>query len=90
MRKAAAGATPAAAAVTLAVVSLTGCGGSPAPAAQTGTQQYVVPPVSVSAAQAGKLPQATTYATIPAAPTDPSRFAVTNGLVVHPLAAQIV
>ena len=49
-----------------------------------------MPPVSVSAAQAAKLPQATTYATIPAAPTDPARFAVTNGLVVHPLAAQVV
>jgi lipoprotein-anchoring transpeptidase ErfK/SrfK len=49
-----------------------------------------VPPVSVSAAQAGKLPQATTYATIPAAPVDSARFAVTNGLVVHPLAAQVV
>jgi lipoprotein-anchoring transpeptidase ErfK/SrfK len=49
-----------------------------------------VPPVSVSAAQAAKLPQATTYATIPAAPADPSRFAATSGLVVHPLAAQIV
>lgn len=49
-----------------------------------------MPPVSVSAAQAGKLPQATTYTTIPAAPTDPARFATTNGLVVHPLAAQVV
>jgi lipoprotein-anchoring transpeptidase ErfK/SrfK len=49
-----------------------------------------VPPVSVSASQAAKLPQATTYTTIPAAPADPARFATTNGLVVHPLAAQVV
>ena len=49
-----------------------------------------MPPVSVSAAQAAKLPQATTYATIPAAPVDPERFAATSGLVVHPLAAEIV
>lgn len=90
--KAAAGAIPAAAAAVLVAVSLSGCGGSgsPAPTANSATQQYVVPPVSVSAAQAGKLPQATTYTTIPAAPTDPARFATTNGLVVHPLAAQVV
>jgi lipoprotein-anchoring transpeptidase ErfK/SrfK len=88
--RAAAGAIPAAAAAALVAVSLSGCGGSQAPTAQSATQQYVVPPVSVSAAQAGKLPQATTYATIPAAPIDPARFAATNGLVVHPLAAQIV
>jgi lipoprotein-anchoring transpeptidase ErfK/SrfK len=91
--KAAAGAIPAAAAAALVVVSLSGCAGSagsPAPTANSATQQYIVPPVSVSAAQAAKLPQATTYATIPSAPTDPARFAVTNGLVVHPLAAQVV
>ena len=87
--KAAAGAIPAAAAAALVAVSLSGCGG-PQPAANSATQQYVVPPVSVSAAQAAKLPQATTYATIPAAPADPARFAVTSGLVVHPLTAQVV
>jgi lipoprotein-anchoring transpeptidase ErfK/SrfK len=87
LRRAAAGAIPAAAAAALVAVSLSGCG---SPSAATGTQQYVVPPVSVSAAQAAKLPQATTYATIKAAPADPARFAATSGLVVHPLAAQIV
>lgn len=89
MRKAAAGAIPAAAAVALVAVSLSGCGASQG-TASTATQQYVVPPVSVSAAQAGKLPQATTYTTVKAAPTDPARFATTNGLVVHPLTTQIV
>jgi lipoprotein-anchoring transpeptidase ErfK/SrfK len=88
--KAAAGAIPAAAAAALVAVSLSGCGGSPAPTANSATQQYVVPPVSVSASQAAKLPQATTYTTIAAAPADPARFATTNGLVVHPLAAQVV
>jgi len=96
--RAAAGAIPAAAAVALVAVSLSGCSGSQAPTANPATQptansvtqQYIVPPVSVSAAQAAKLPQATTYATIPAAPTDPARFAVTDGLVVHPLTAQVV
>jgi lipoprotein-anchoring transpeptidase ErfK/SrfK len=88
VRKAAAGAVPAAAAAALVAVSLSGC--SQAPAAQPGTQQYVVPPVSVSAAQADKLPKATTFTTIKAAPADPARFDTTNGLVVHPLAAQVV
>ncbi len=88
VRRAAAGATPAAAAAALVAISLSGCGA--ATPAQTATQQYVVPPVSVSAAQAAKLPQATTYTTISAAPADPARFAATSGLVVHPLAAQIV
>lgn len=94
MRRAAAGAIPAAAGAALVAVSLSGCSGPQAGArpdtAETASQQYVVPPASVSAAQAAKLPQATTYATIPAAPADPSRFAATSGLVVHPLAAQIV
>lgn len=94
-RRAAAGAIPAAAAAALVAVSLSGCGASqgstPQGPARTATQQqYVVPPVSVSAAQAAKLPQATTYATIPSAPADPSRFAATSGLVVHPLAEQVV
>lgn len=102
MRKAAAGAIPAAAGAALVAVSLSGCSGPQAgatpgtaapsaTAAKTATQQqYVVPPVSVSAAQAAKLPQATTFATIPAAPADPERFAATSGLVVHPLTAQVV
>ena len=88
MRRAAAGATPAAAAAALVAVSLSGCGA--AQPAATAAQQYVVPPVSVSAAQEAKLPQATTYTSIPAAPADPSRFTATSGLVVHPLATQIV
>ena len=94
MRKAAAGAHPAAAGAALVAVSLSGCSGPQAGArpetAETASQQYIVPPVSVSAAQAAKLPQATTYTTISAAPADPSRFAATSGLVVHPLATQIV
>lgn len=90
------GAVPAAAAVGLLAASLSGCGGAvphatPAVGAQTATpRQYIAPPVHVSAAQEAKLPQATTYATIPAAPADPARFAATSGLVVHPLAAQVV
>jgi lipoprotein-anchoring transpeptidase ErfK/SrfK len=87
MRRAAAGATQAAAAAALVAVSLSGCGG---PQAGTAAQQYVVPPASVSAAQAAKLPQATTYTAIKAAPVDTARFATTSGLVVHPLAAQVV
>lgn len=87
--RAAAGAIPAAAIAALVAASLSGCGASQA-TAKTATGQYIVPPVSVSATQAAKLPRATTYATVPAAPGDPARFATTSGLVVHPLAAQIV
>jgi lipoprotein-anchoring transpeptidase ErfK/SrfK len=92
VRRAAAGAIAAAAAALLAA-SLSGCGapqGSVPAIAETAKQQYVVPPVSISAAQAAKLPQATTYATIPKAPGDPARFAATSGLVVHPLVAEVV
>jgi lipoprotein-anchoring transpeptidase ErfK/SrfK len=91
-RRAAAGVIPAAAATALFVVSLSGCGApqGSVPAIAETAKQYIAPPVSVSAAQAAKLPQATTYATIPKAPEDPARFAATSGLVVHPLVAQVV
>jgi lipoprotein-anchoring transpeptidase ErfK/SrfK len=63
-------------------------GGSSAP---TGPgSEHLVPPARVSAAELAKLPRATTYASIPAAPLDPAPFAVTGGLVVHPRIPQIV
>jgi lipoprotein-anchoring transpeptidase ErfK/SrfK len=52
--------------------------------------EHVVSPAGVSAAELAKLPRATTYASIPAAPLDPAPFAVTGGLVVHPRTPQIV
>ena len=50
----------------------------------------VVSPVPVSAEEFAKLPRATTYTNIPAAPQDQDPFAVTDGLVVHPLTAQVI
>jgi lipoprotein-anchoring transpeptidase ErfK/SrfK len=52
--------------------------------------QHLVPPAHVSAAELARLPRATTYASIPAAPLDPAPFAVTGGLVVHPRTPQVV
>lgn len=80
-------------AVVLAVI-LTGSSRPPGRAAPPGhavsrAQQFVAP-VPVSAAQLAKLPRATTYARIPAAPADPAPFASTGGLVVHPRESQIV
>lgn len=47
-------------------------------------------PFTVSASERAKLPLATTYTNIPAAPVDSSPWAVTSGLVVHPRVPQIV
>ena len=68
--------------------ALTGSGAPPeGPATRA---QRVVLPVAVPAAELARLPRATTYANIPAAPSDPAPFVVTSGLVVHPRASQIV
>jgi lipoprotein-anchoring transpeptidase ErfK/SrfK len=64
-----------------------GAGLSPGHAA---VAQRVVPPVGVPAPELASLPQATTFTTIPAAPLDPSPFVVTGGLVVRPLAAEVL
>jgi lipoprotein-anchoring transpeptidase ErfK/SrfK len=50
--------------------------------------QPTIPPVSVSARDLAKLPRATTFTSIPAAPLDLAPFATTSGLVVHPLSPQ--
>jgi lipoprotein-anchoring transpeptidase ErfK/SrfK len=52
--------------------------------------QRIVLPVNVPAAELAKLPRATTYATTPQAPLDPAPFAINNGLVVRPLAAEVL
>ena len=57
---------------------------------QGGAGQPAVPPVRVSAAELAKLPRATTFTSIAAAPLDQDPFALTGGLVVHPLAAEVV
>ena len=71
--------------VVALVATLSGSPGTAAP----GTQ-HIVPPVRVPAAQLARLPRATTYASIPGAPRDPAPLAVTGGLVVRPLTAQVV
>jgi lipoprotein-anchoring transpeptidase ErfK/SrfK len=76
------------AAVTAAVAALaTGCGAAAPPRAAT---LQAVRPAHVSAAQMARLPAATTYATTPAAPTDPAPFAAETGTVLHPEAARVV
>jgi lipoprotein-anchoring transpeptidase ErfK/SrfK len=50
----------------------------------------IVSPVPVSAAEMRKLPQATTFTSIPAAPKDPDPFAATGGAVIHPLVKQVI
>jgi lipoprotein-anchoring transpeptidase ErfK/SrfK len=50
----------------------------------------VIAPVPVSTQELAKLPRATTYTTIPAAPRDQDPFAVTDGTVMHPLTPQVL
>jgi lipoprotein-anchoring transpeptidase ErfK/SrfK len=84
----AAGAVLAAALAGVLVVTLSGSGAPPGHAAP-GARRLVLP-VAVPHAELARLPRATTYASIPAAPGDPAPFAATSGLVVHPRAPQIV
>jgi lipoprotein-anchoring transpeptidase ErfK/SrfK len=65
------------------VTGLSGCGGVQA-------SQSIITPVSVSAAELARLPRSTTFTRTPAAPLDPEPFTAPSGLVVHPLAAQVV
>jgi lipoprotein-anchoring transpeptidase ErfK/SrfK len=78
----------AAAAAVLLFTGLRGCsepdGGSAAAILPVVAPQYV------SAQEFAKLTQATTYTTVPAASPDPDPFAVTDGLVMHPLTALVV
>jgi lipoprotein-anchoring transpeptidase ErfK/SrfK len=50
----------------------------------------VVAPVPVSAAEFGKLTRATTFTTIAGTARDQDPFAVTDGVVMHPLTSQVV
>ncbi|MBO0834576.1 MAG: L,D-transpeptidase [Actinobacteria bacterium] len=77
-------------ALALAAVAavLSGCGAQSGGTAASG--QHGVLPVHVSAAELAKLPSATTYTKTPAAPLDPSPTKTTDGLVVHPHAADVV
>jgi lipoprotein-anchoring transpeptidase ErfK/SrfK len=73
----------------LVAAALAGCGGQAGHAAAAQAPR-VVAPAAVPAADLPRLPQATTYTTIAAAPPDPSPAAVTSGLVVHPHASEIL
>jgi len=65
--------------------------GQQAGAGQQGAAaQSAVPPVRASAAELAKLPRATTFTSIAAAPLDQDPYALTGGLVVHPLEAQVL
>jgi lipoprotein-anchoring transpeptidase ErfK/SrfK len=67
---------------------LSGCGHQPGH--ETAQVPPVVAPVRVSAAELARLPRATTFARIRSAPADPEPFALTGGLVVHPLGPQVL
>jgi lipoprotein-anchoring transpeptidase ErfK/SrfK len=73
-----------------AAVLLTGLSGSGPPGGGTAQAQPVIVPVRVPAAELARLPRATTFARILAAPVDQDPFAVTGGLVVHPLAPRVL
>jgi lipoprotein-anchoring transpeptidase ErfK/SrfK len=73
--------------VVLLFTGLRGCGYT---FGYGGYGQPVVAPVSVSAAELARLPRATTFTSVPAAPLDQDPFAATDGLVVRPLTPQVV
>jgi lipoprotein-anchoring transpeptidase ErfK/SrfK len=75
-------------AVVAATISSNSGAAHGSPVASTGEQ--IVQPVRVSAAEFAKLPRATTFTSIPAAPLDPPPVAATSGLVVRPLTPQVV
>jgi lipoprotein-anchoring transpeptidase ErfK/SrfK len=50
----------------------------------------IVQPVPVSAAELAKLPQATTFTSIPAAPKDQNPFTIASGTVIHPTTEEIL
>lgn len=90
-----------AAVAIIAVVVVTTLTGSSPPAgghsAQAGPaagaaagDQPAVAPVRVPAEEFAKLPRATTFTRIPAAPQDPDSFTLTGGLVLHPQTAQVL
>ena len=67
---------------------LSGCGNPPGH--ETAPAQPAIAPVRVSAAELARLPRATTFARIRSAPVDQDPFALTGGLVVHPLTPQVL
>jgi lipoprotein-anchoring transpeptidase ErfK/SrfK len=87
LRWAAAGVAVAGAGAAALVTGLSGAGPL---GRQTARSQPAVAPVRVPAAELARLPRATTFTRILAAPADQDPFAVTGGLVVHPLAPAVL
>jgi lipoprotein-anchoring transpeptidase ErfK/SrfK len=75
----------AAAGAVLLLFGLGGCTQEP-----SGAYVPVVAPVPVSATEFAKLTQATTFTSIAAAARDQDPFEVTDGVVMHPLTAQVI
>jgi lipoprotein-anchoring transpeptidase ErfK/SrfK len=67
---------------------LSGC--SHQPGRQTAPARPAAAPVRVSAAELARLPRATTFTRIRSAPADLAPFALTGGLVLHPLQPQVL
>jgi lipoprotein-anchoring transpeptidase ErfK/SrfK len=74
-----------------AAVLVTGCSGSSDNVgSEAAHAQPTVAGVRVSAEEFARLQRATTFTRIPAAPLDQGPFAGTGGVVVHPLAPQVL
>jgi hypothetical protein len=93
-RRMARAAGPAWAATAGAAILASACGvASPpraAPYAQSGAPARLVAPLHLSAAEIGRLPLATTFGSLSAAPQDPDPFAPEKGLVLHPTAIRVI
>ena len=88
LRRTAAGAGQAGIGAAVLAAGLSGC--SHQPGHEAAPAQSAVAPVRVSAAELARLPRATTFARIRSAPADPAPFALTGGLVVHPIEPQVL
>ena len=88
MRWTAAGVARAGAGAAVLAAGLSGC--SHQPGYETPQAQSAVAPVRASAAELARLPRATTFTRIRSAPADPAPFALTGGVVVHPLEPQVL
>lgn len=73
-----------------AAAAIASCSSGAAPSSAAPGTGKVVQPVQVSAAELAKLPRATTFTSVPSAPSDPAPFGVSSGLVVHPLTPRVV
>lgn len=73
------------------IIGLSGSSGSSGHSGYAAAHaQRTVAPIRVSSQELAKLQRATTFTRIPAAPLDQDPFAVTGGLVVHPLTQQVI